>query len=363
MKGGDNTLSNNRLQLFISIIIVGYFGIKIIYGLFFNFYPLKYYNRNINITSNSNNNNIDQDITLNAYVPGLWNNEMTDFITAIVISLIIYIFTNASSKSIYNEYGNLNIAFIIGYIIGLGYPPISATIQTQTINTGSSIGKYILLGFSVIIIIIAIVSNYRDSEKLGNTHKRNYLLYCLVVILLIGGLIITKKTSDNYSSVSYFNSNGESCTFVRNGVVQTSGDILNITAPFVSFIIILLFSYEPNEINFKNVYIMIYGILLGIIISGISYFGIEYFLQKIPERECNSVQECIMKKMPEPVNNTNDDLNNPLLKDTNLNNSNNNNSFFKLLNFNTGTYSGLKIFLFIIIILLITYLIYYFITS
>jgi hypothetical protein len=130
MKGGDNTLNNNQLQLFISIIIIGYFGIKIIYGLFFNYYPQKYYNRNINITSNSNNNQIDKDIILNAYVPGLWNNEMTDFITAIVISLIIYIFTNASSKSIYNEYGNLNIAFIIGYIIGLGYPPIQTTMQT-----------------------------------------------------------------------------------------------------------------------------------------------------------------------------------------------------------------------------------------
>jgi hypothetical protein len=361
MKGGDNVLSNNKLQLFISVIILGYFGIKIVYGLFFNFYPLKYYNRNINITSNSNDNDNDKNITLNGYVPGLWNNEIADFITAMVIGLIIYIFTNVSSKSIYNEYGNLNIAFIIGYIIGLGYPPIYVTLCTES-NNDSSILKYIFIVLSIIFIISAIVANYRQSEKLGNNYKKNYLIYCLVFILLIGGLIVTKKTSNNYSKVSYFNSNGESCTFVRNGVVQTSGDFLNITTPFIAFIIILLFSYEPEEVVFKNYYIAIYGILLGIIISGISYFGMEYFLLKVPEKECNSVQECIMKKMPIPVENINEEESCPVIKDSNLGSDINiGNNFFGF--FKNGSLSGLKIFLFIMVILTIAYLIYYYISS
>ena len=359
MKGGDNILNNNKLQLFIAVIILGYFGIKIIYGLFFNYYPQKYYNRNINITSNSNNNNIDENITLNAYVPGLWNNEMSDFITAIVIAIIIYIFTNASSKSIFNEYGNLNIAFIIGYIIGLGYPPIYTTMVNETIKTGSNIGNYILLGISILIIISAIVVNYRESEKVSSTHKINYIIYCVVFILLIGGLVITRKKQENYSTVTYFNSDGESCTFVKNGVLQTSGDILNITAPFIAFVIILLFSYEPNEIGFKNLYILIYGILLGIIVSGISYFGMEYFLKKIPQVQCNSVQECIMKKMQLPVETIEDEDNIPISIDSNLSISNNN---FPSL-FKNSKVSGLKIFLFIIIILLIVYLVYCYITS
>ena len=44
--GGDNILENTILQRFFSIVIIGYFGIKIIYGLFFGFYPQKYYYRN-----------------------------------------------------------------------------------------------------------------------------------------------------------------------------------------------------------------------------------------------------------------------------------------------------------------------------
>ena len=98
---------------------------------------------------------------------------------------------------------------------------------------------------------------------------------------------------------------------------------------------------------------------MGIIVSGISYFGMEYFLKKIPQVQCNSVQECIMKKMPIPVETVEDEDNPPLLIDTNLNINNNN---FPNL-FKNSKISGLKIFLFFVIILLIVYLVYCYITS
>ena len=47
LKGGNIDNPYLQLQTFISMIIVGYFGVKIIYGIFFNFYPEKYYYRNI----------------------------------------------------------------------------------------------------------------------------------------------------------------------------------------------------------------------------------------------------------------------------------------------------------------------------
>ena len=102
------------------------------------------------------------------------------------------------------------------------------------------------------------------------------------LVICIYGLYITRKQSNNYSVVSYFNSSGDNCSFAKNGVLRTSGDALNITLPFLAFILILLYSYEPTEIKMKNVYIFSYGILLGIIVSGISYFGMEYFLEKQP---------------------------------------------------------------------------------
>jgi hypothetical protein len=65
---------------------------------------------------------ITNKIALNAYIPGIWNNEVIDFITLIVLVFIIYIFSNFSSKTFITTYGNINKSFIIGYIIGLTYP-------------------------------------------------------------------------------------------------------------------------------------------------------------------------------------------------------------------------------------------------
>jgi hypothetical protein len=92
--GGDmsqqfNIIQNNQIQIFFTILILGYFGIKIVYALFFKYYPNKYYYRNIQITSNDEDNSNVENITLNAYVPGIWNNEMTDFITMLVLGIVI----------------------------------------------------------------------------------------------------------------------------------------------------------------------------------------------------------------------------------------------------------------------------------
>lgn len=94
------------------------------------------------------------------------------------------------------------------------------------------------------------------------------------------GLILGRKVPSNYNVSSYFYNDGQSCSFIKNSVLQTSGDMIKITIPFMVFIILLLFSYEPSQLGNKNLYIFVYGLLLGILVSSISYFGIEYFLQK-----------------------------------------------------------------------------------
>jgi len=369
--GGDtsqqtNIIQNSQIQTFYAILILGYFGIKIIYGAFFNFYPAKYYNRNIQVTSNDENNSNSENITLNAYIPGIWNNEMTDFITMLVLGIVIYIFTNVSGKSIINQYGNLNIAFIFGYIIGLGYPAI----YTNFINffnktTNVKAIKYIYLALIIAFAVYIILTNFTYSGQ-TKSHKFGYLIYCIVFALLIYGLYITRKQSNNYSVVSYFNNNGDNCSFAKNSVLRTSGDVLNITLPFLSFILILLYSYEPTEITLKYVYIFTYGILLGIIVSGISYFGMEYFLEKIPEKECNSIQECLIKQMPEPINNDNDLPDTPNIdsEDFNLPNFHLPQNLDSNLKSGVGFFNKNKISIFnlillIFLILVAIYLIYY----
>ena len=128
------------------------------------------------------------------------------------------------------------------------------------------------------------------------------------------------------------------------------------------FIILLLFSYEPSQLGNKNLYIFVYGLLLGILVSSISYFGIEYFLQKIPLKQCDNLEECSIKNMPAPVEDVNEEtLDIPTTNvDTNLSN----NALYKLSGLTgTNNKSTLKIILTIILILICIYLIYHFLVN
>lgn len=296
LKGGYN--EENMIKLFFTIIILGYFGVKIVYAFFFGFYPDKYYNRDIQINSNQSDPNNIKDIVVNAYVPGLWNNEITDFITTIVLSYIIYIFTSLSTKNFVNSNGNLELSFLLGYIIGLGYPPFyTFYLNRIKVDNDSSSNIFINIYISIIIIFIifSIIINYTGSSE--NSSNNGYLIYLMIFFLLIFGLLLSRKITNNYSSVTYFYNNGENCTFSKKGIIQSSGDKLNITTPFLSFVILLLFCYQPKKESLKNLYIFVYALLLGILISGISYFGIEYFLIKHPQKECSNIKDCIIRDL------------------------------------------------------------------
>ena len=210
--------------------------------------------------------------------------------------------------------------------------------------------KYIYLLIFVVFIIFITIINYTSINPADTPHRISYAIYVIVIVLLLFGLILSRKKSKSFNSVTYFYNNGENCSFNKNGVLQTSGDIVNITVPFMVFILLLLFSYEPSEITMKNLYIFVYGLLLGILVSTVSYYGIEYFLQKNPEKQCNDKNECILKEMPTPVITQDPSLNIPNIPsqtttpDTNYNNR----------------MSKLNIVLIIFIVLIIAYLIYMF---
>jgi len=198
--GGDtannlNFKSNKQMEMFLSIIIIGYFGIKVIYGSFFNFFPNKYYYRNIEITSNEPSSKNSQQIAMNAYVPGIWNNETSDFVILLVLSFVIYVFTNISEKSIINEFGNLSFVFLFGYIIGLGYPPIYnnyAELFSKEFQSSVLI-RYMYLIILIAFVIFIILMNYMYAPVAEKNHKISYTIYVIVVILLFFGLAFSKK--------------------------------------------------------------------------------------------------------------------------------------------------------------------------
>ncbi len=302
----DISENSKQIQIFLSVIIFGYFGVKIIYGLFFKYYPNKYYYRNIDITTTeqSGSSSTTKNIALNAFVPGMWNNELTDFITTIVLSSIVLVFSYNTSSGIFTLDGNAHPAFILGYLIGLLYPIIYkryATVLKDQINTSCTIRNiYMVCLFFLIILIITL--NYTSKDVAQGNNKMNLTVYFVVVFLLIFGLLLSKKNSKNYEFVTYYNQNtsGASCTSTNKTIVQSSGDIINITPQFASFVLLFLFYYDPETITNKFLYIFIYGVLLGIVVSGISYFGIEYFLVKMPEKEVSLEESFNQKEISTP---------------------------------------------------------------
>ena len=382
--GGDGEYSlslNKQLQVLLAIIIIGYFGVKIVYGFFFKFYPDKYYFQNIDINTTLDDKNDNEDdeynqnieekkeyqkkmakkITLNAFVPGMWNNEMTDFITAMTLTFIIFVFTNITTKSIISEYGNIHPSFLFGYIIGLGYPPVYynySNFFSEEFRKGCII-QYLYLAIMVCFIIFIILLNYNSANVSKQENKMNYIIYIVSIILVLFGLIYSKKNIESYNSVTYFYRNDQKCMKKDSepGVVKSSGETVNLNTPFMVFILLLLFSFEPQSVSMKYLYIFIYGFLIGIFISSISYYGIEFFLVKNPQKECIGEDECRQDLMPIiPVEEESK-------IEWQINKNADNNLSKKLNNPSFNAISSIKIFFIIMILLIFIYLIYFYLVK
>ena len=381
---GGNYNINDKIKNLIAITIVGYFGIKIVYASFFNFYPKKYYQRNIQINSNETcligeeNNSATKSITLNAFVPGVWNNELTDFITLIVLVFIICIFTNFSDKNFTDSNNNLNFIFLAGFIIGLGYPVIKNNYLGSVLYADESlivsdddnnikVSSNYLIGFILLLLLIIIGINFIENN---DNSRINYFVYISSIILILFGLMGTRKKSENYSTVSYFDNSGQSCTFNSKnnkdlGIIKSSSENIRITIPFLSFIFLLLFSNEPKNPILTKFFMFLYSLLLGILVSAISYYGIPYFLYKVPLKECNNLKQCIVKKI-----NSESEYNDYLSNEENYNmiseefpsesNENNSNTSNSSNSSNKKNINILNLILLISLILVIIYLIFYF---
>lgn len=294
------------LQVFITFIILGYFGVKIAYGGILKFYPDKYYSRTIEINKNDGGDGSDvtdgQSLT-STYVPNNWNNEFSDFITLTVLSFIIFVFTNFQYKMMIGPGGIVSPSFLIGYIFGLGYPPLRRSLTAMDVAGGAAVQRpestYTAAGLLAIIAIVVIISNYYSggSDEEGGGSGTGFTIYMVTLILLLYGLFISRKQSRSLFNTKVYTAKNDKCATSKIGVIQTSGERVNFSIPFIAFVVLLLFKNDPRNPQFRLAIYFLFGLLLGILVSGISYYGIEYFLEKLPEKRCDDVDECTLKDM------------------------------------------------------------------
>ena len=294
----NSSSSSSSLQTFISFISIGYFGVKIIYGGFFKFYPDKFYNKSIEINQGVDDLETQDDGTdspskaaLNAYIPNFWNNEFTDFVTLIVLSFIIFLFTNFQNKRMISSSGVISPSFFVGYLIGLGYPPLRKSMLSMSQEDVNS--YYLSGGLLLVIAIMVIISNYSSQSS----NKKNISIYFVTLFILIYGLYFTRKQSTSNLTTKVFTSASDKCASSTTGIIQTSGEKVNLNIPFIAFIILLLFKNDPSNDAFRLSIYFVFGLLLGILVSGVSYYGVEYFLEKTPQKKCDDIDECDIKDM------------------------------------------------------------------
>jgi len=301
----ENNLINNSYKNFLIVIILGYYGVKIVFSYFFKMYTNKYYDANIllNTTDNSGNNAL-KNIVINSYFPYTSNNDFSDFTILIILTFILYIFTENFVKSIFkNSY--LNINFLMGYIIGLTYPLINYSrkssttlVNSQLLNSpydnslndkGSQIGYIIIIFFSIIFIAVITMG---DSNTKTLNKIQLLLIYIIVIIIVLYGLYTSKDNKYTLQNMSISVPNSQN--YIQKFLIY-SGEKLQITAPFICWLLLLLYGITVNNNDNSFLLYIIYGILLGILVSGVSFYGIKYILNRDIINSCNSRSDCIAK--------------------------------------------------------------------
>jgi hypothetical protein len=297
--GGGGEMQN--IQSFLALVILGYFGIKIVFGGFFGFYPDKYYYRSVDIQTNEGSDDMTntKKIALNAFMPGIWNNEMTDFVSCIILTGLVYVFTNISSRQMFGAGGLVAPALTIGYIIGLTFPTFYTSMKWNChvdLKDKCTQHNWVIgiLG-AIIILALTVVNASYPTEN-----KSSYFIYLTAIVLLLMGLFFTRKFSKTYQQVSYYKNTEDKCTYKNTGYIFSSGDEVLITPAFMSWVLLFFFVIEPQSDGMKQFVYFLFGFLLGIFVSSMSYYGIDYFLIKVGEKTCNSVDECYLKDMPRP---------------------------------------------------------------
>ena len=291
--------------------MLGYFGIKIFFGAFKK-YPNKYYQQNLEInklnicSEECQDNKHDSDkVILDYFIPGIWNNEIYDLIITIILAGITYIFTEMTNRNLLNSFGFYNFAFIIGYLIGLNSPYFKAVLDKDPCDStpyNKSVRITLTLFFYITVIIILILNVFGAIETENGLFKlASYVIYIVVIVIIIVGLIATRKKDELYKKFlykTYTQQHTDDGKYIRSPTHKTTGkyklssDNVVLTMTFIAWLFTLFFVYEPTNNVLLYFYNFINGVVLGVFVSGMSFYGCEYLLSKSPKKNCSTSNDC-----------------------------------------------------------------------
>lgn len=335
MKNFDINVVNwdkNKLQKYIALLIIGYFGVKIFYGIF------------------------------DKYSKKPMRQEIVDFSVMIVMGSILYLLTNMDQRTVMGHLGNINWFFFIGYLLGLNIPFIYQELTSNNDIMRNNAIQYIFYAVFIFIILIMIYLSIKSSAEQDN--PLYYILYLIIIAIIIMGLIITRQKPSLFSSTKfdknmqdildelsrYFDTDklvklidtdqfrdavkestktgdteylikvikkyidydsvpDKDKTDVINLFISLNKPIiqkgyLNVHGTYVTFglasigwILSLLFMYDADEAILQRFLTAFNGFTIALFVSGVSFYGFQYILADQKEQQCFGEDECNRKNM------------------------------------------------------------------
>jgi hypothetical protein len=316
-----------KLQKYFTLLIIGYFGVKIIYGFF------------------------------NKYTQKPMRDELSDFSIMIVMGLILYLLTNIETRNLLGHLNNINWFFFIGYIIGLNFPFFYEEFFSNEDILRNKPLQYIFYGVFLFILLIMIYLSIRTSTDNGN--PLYYMLYLIVIGIIIMGIIITRKKPKIFSSTK-LNENGQNAInelsqyfdsdnlnnlisqkgfkeaskksfktgniifvidyskhyldfssipktdldhignllaslykpILEKGYISLHGTYISFGLASIGWLLSLLFMYDAEEMILNRFISLFNGFTIGLFVSGVSFYGFEYILSDQKEKKCFDENKC-----------------------------------------------------------------------
>jgi hypothetical protein len=250
---------------------------------------------------------------LNYFIPGLINNEIYDIVITIILISVLFVISGMYKRNSFGINGLTNFIFIFGYLIGLNAPLYKSFFEEDNnslfVNYTYLILFILLMGF---MCLFSALGSFNYNNLSLNGGLSGYIIYLIIFSLLIIGLIFTKKKIKTSNAYYYMNNtlynSNNNCNNKTVGGYQSSGEYIKLSMTFLSYILLFIFVYDPINKEINMLYYFVNGLLFGIFISGMSFYGFEYFLNKKPDIYCNNEEDCKLKniKIGNNVNSYND---------------------------------------------------------
>lgn len=217
MLGIGKADGTNVFSSFVSIIIGGYFGSQVLYNIF----------------------------NIQRHKP--YREEIHDLVMLISLGGILFAYNNYQTK--------INPMFYIGFIPGLFGAFVYSKLEFYKGHDKKIWNNIVMVMFILagVAVLFSLYTSFENGRALG------HLMYIISVLVMVAMIIHTKQSEDN---------------------TVLSKTPLNFGLTNVAFILLLMIQYAGNDVNvFTLISNIIQGFIMGVFVSGMAYFGIEYIVK------------------------------------------------------------------------------------